>query len=74
MNEIGNHKQITKDAYLPERQRIMKAIVHDGIHKYNLGGSCVDGNQLSKHLGKLLSSVWMRIYHETWFLSEKPYL
>lgn len=39
--------------YLPERQRIMEAILHDGICKYNLGGACVDRNQLSKALRKI---------------------
>lgn len=53
MNELGSHKQITRNMYLPERQRIMEAILHDGICKYNLRGACVDGNQLSKALRKI---------------------
>lgn len=31
----------------------MEAILHDGICKYSLGSSCVDGNQLSKALRKI---------------------
>lgn len=53
MYELGSHKQITRDRHLPERQRIMEAILHDGICKYSLGSSCVDGNQLSKALRKI---------------------
>lgn len=53
MNELGSRKQITRDMYLPERQRIMEAILHDGICKYNLGGACVDRNQLSRALRKI---------------------
>lgn len=53
VNELGSHKQITRDMYLPERLRIIEAILHDGICKYSLGGSCVDGNQLSKALRKI---------------------
>lgn len=31
----------------------MEAILHDGMCKYSLGGSHVDGNQLSKALRKI---------------------
>lgn len=53
MNELSNHKQITRDMYRPERQRIMEAILHDGICKYSLGGPRTDKNQLSKALRKI---------------------
>lgn len=53
MNELGSHKQITRDMCLPERQRMMEPILHDEICKYSLGGSCVDGNHLSKALRKI---------------------
>lgn len=53
MNELSNHKQITRDMYCPERRRIMEVILHDGICKYSLGGPRVDKNQLSKALRKI---------------------
>lgn len=53
VNELRSHRQTTRDMYLPERQRIMKAILPDGICKNSLGSSCVDGNQLSKALMKI---------------------
>lgn len=53
VNEPSDHKQITRDMYRPERQRIMEAILHDGICKYSLGGPRVDKNQLSKALRKI---------------------